>query len=34
MQEKDYLLNLLDDDADLKIFDKESGSYIPKIWEC
>lgn len=34
MQEKEYLLNLLDDDADLKIFDEESGSYIPKIREC
>lgn len=24
----------MDDDADLKIFDEESGLYIPKIREC
>lgn len=30
----DYLLNLLDNDVDLKIFYEEFGLYIFKIREC
>lgn len=33
-QERDYLLNLLDDDVEMKIFDEDSGSYTPKVREC
>ena len=33
-QERDYLLNLLDDDVEKKIFEEDSGSYTPKVWEC
>ncbi|XP_062611759.1 uncharacterized protein LOC134273583 [Saccostrea cucullata] len=33
-QERDYLLNLLDDDVEMKMFDEDSGSYTPKVREC
>lgn len=33
-QERDYLLNLLDDDVEMKIFDEDSGSFTPKVREC
>ena len=33
-QEKDYLLNMLDDDVEMKLFDEDSGSYTPKVREC
>lgn len=33
-QERDYLLNLLNDDVEMKIFDEDSGSYTPKVREC
>lgn len=33
-QEKDYLLNMLDEDVEMKLFDEDSGSYTPKVREC
>lgn len=33
-QERYYLLNLLDGDVKMKIFDEDFGSYTPKVKEC